>query len=61
MRKLLGLLLLVLVVANATGCTAFRDRRDAPWDPTNGRSLFEQLPNWEHPMGTQPDYRPRGV
>jgi hypothetical protein len=25
-----------------------RDRRDAPWDPPPGRSLFEQLPPWDN-------------
>ncbi len=28
------------------GC-ATRDPRDAQWDPPPGRSLFEQLPNWD--------------
>ena len=31
------------------GCTVLeRDRRDAPWDPPAGRSLFEQLPPWDN-------------
>ena len=34
------------------GCTSLgtefaRDRRDAPWDPADGRALFEQIPNWD--------------
>jgi hypothetical protein len=38
-------------VAVLTGCATdprlWRDRRDAPWDPPAGRSLFEQLPAWD--------------
>ena len=59
-RKMLRLLLLVLCVANCTACGLMRDRRDAPWDPKQGQALHEQLPNWQHPMGTQPNYRPQG-
>lgn len=30
------------------GCALqLRDYRDAPWDPKQGRHLFEQLPNWD--------------
>lgn len=29
------------------GCAVLRDPRDAPWDPPQGRHLFEQLPNWD--------------
>ena len=30
------------------GCAVqLRDYRDAPWDPKQGRHLFEQLPNWD--------------
>ena len=45
-----------------------RDRRDAPWDPAPGRSLFEQLPPWDgeaekvccgHLRSCQPHQSPR--
>ena len=40
------LLLIVLVAVSLQGCAGLlRDRRDAPWDPPPGRSLFEQIPN----------------
>jgi hypothetical protein len=35
-----------LVSVLATGCATY-DRRDAAWDPPQGRSLFEQLPAWD--------------
>lgn len=37
-------------LAALTGC-ATRDSRDAPWDPVNGQSLFEQIPNWDNNAG----------
>ncbi len=49
------------------GC-ATRDPRDAAWDPPPGRSLFEQLPNWDraaeirccgHRRTCQPHQTPR--
>ena len=47
MRMLQKLLLLVLV-ANATGCAYIaQDRRDAPWDPRPGQSLMDQIPPWD--------------
>ena len=39
------LALLSLVLALASGCGTIRDRRDAPWDPRPGQSLFDQIPN----------------
>jgi hypothetical protein len=39
-------LLLVLVVTS-TGCSVFRDPRDAPWDPKRGQVMFDQIPAWE--------------
>ena len=45
MRRLLEILLVVLAVAS-TGCSILtQDRRDAPWDPKPGRTLFDQIPN----------------
>ena len=44
--NLLRLLLLLALVANATGCAnLLRDRRDAPWDPKPGHTLMDQIPN----------------
>ena len=55
-----ALLLLSLALA-LTGCAGLaRDPRDAPWDPKPGRALHEQLPNWDHPYGVKPCYRPDG-
>jgi hypothetical protein len=39
----------VLVLASTlavTGC-ATHDRRDAPWDPKQGQTLIDQIPNWQ--------------
>lgn len=48
------MLRLLLIAAASTlllqGC-AIRDRRDAAWDPPNGRALFEQIPNWQGEAG----------
>ena len=42
------LLVLSVVLASSTGCSILTtDRRDTPWDPRGGQSLFTQLPNWE--------------
>lgn len=41
----------VLVVASLQGCAGlaehliYTDRRDAAWDPRQGRSLMDQIPN----------------
>jgi hypothetical protein len=40
------LLAVMLVAVLVTGCSHWRDRRDAPWDPRGG-SLLEQIPNEE--------------
>lgn len=45
--RMLRLVLLLALVANATACSLMRDRRDAPWDPKPGQSLFDQIPNWD--------------
>jgi len=52
------LLMFGTLMATLSGCTTIehalgelsqrRDPRDAPWDPPPGRSLFEQLPNWDN-------------
>jgi len=60
MRQIHKLALLVLVITSTSACSILRDPRDAPWDPRPGRALHEQLPNWDHPMGTKPNYRPDG-
>lgn len=41
-------LIAVIIALSLTGC-AVVDRRDAPWDPPagSGRSLLDQLPNWD--------------
>jgi hypothetical protein len=44
---MLKILSAVLVLASLQGCAVIRDSRDAAWDPPQGRSLFEQLPNWD--------------
>ena len=45
--KLIALLL--VLAATSTGCSVFRDPRDAPWDPKprSGQVLFDQIPAWE--------------
>jgi hypothetical protein len=43
MKTAVVLLCLALQLA---GCSHWRDRRDAPWDPRGG-SLLEQIPNEE--------------
>jgi hypothetical protein len=35
-----------LAVSLLQGCAQWQPM-DAPWDPPQGRSLFEQLPNWD--------------
>jgi hypothetical protein len=30
------------------GCAAIYDPRDRPWDPKQGRALFEQIPAWDN-------------
>lgn len=45
-QRCCSVLVLVSTLAAATGC-ATQDRRDAPWDPKKGTSLFDQQPNWE--------------
>ena len=49
---MLKTILLACSVAVLAGCGTVaeqlaRDPRDAAWDPPQGRSLFEQLPNWD--------------
>jgi hypothetical protein len=43
-------LFVALVAVSSVGCAAFRDPRDAAWDPDQrqARYLHEQIPNWEH-------------
>jgi hypothetical protein len=41
---------LVISLVSVTGCSntaLWRDSRDAPWDPPQGRLLFEQIPSWD--------------
>ena len=46
MPRLLLLLALVLLAVNTAGCSTVQyDRRDAPWDPKPGQTLFDQIPN----------------
>jgi hypothetical protein len=42
-------LLIVLAAASSTGC-ATHDRRDTAYDPRidQGRTLFDQMPNWDN-------------
>jgi len=50
--KSCALVLLVVLAAASTGC-ATHDRRDTHYDPkiSQGRSLFDQMPNWEYQCG----------
>lgn len=44
--RMLRVLLLLTLCASAAGCTVLQqDRRDAPWDPKPGATLFDQIPN----------------
>ena len=43
-RTLRLTVLALLCCANAA-CSLLGDRRDAPWDPKPGHSLFDQIPN----------------
>jgi hypothetical protein len=48
MRIWIKLAALSLVLAGSVGCSMLQqDRRDAPWDPKPGQTLFDQIPNWE--------------
>ena len=38
--------LLVVLLVSVAGC-AYNNPYDAPWDPPQGRQLFEQIPNWD--------------
>jgi hypothetical protein len=37
--------LLVVLLVSVAGCA--HNPYDAPWDPPQGRQLFEQIPNWD--------------
>lgn len=41
------LLVTSLLVCAASGCGLLRDPRNTPWDPPHGRTLTEQIPNWD--------------
>jgi hypothetical protein len=45
-------LLIALAAVSSTGC-ATHDRRDTAYDPriSEGRSLFDQMPNWQQQCG----------
>lgn len=50
MRTKIKLIILSLALVSSTGCSSLnkqlgQDRRDAPWDPKPGQSLFDQIPN----------------
>ena len=45
MRWMLNVLLLALA-ANLVGCASY-DPTQRPWDPKQGRALFEQIPAWD--------------
>jgi hypothetical protein len=49
MLKTISTLLAASLVVALAGCSAVpaHDRRDAPWDPKPGQTLFDQIPNWE--------------
>lgn len=47
MPKQLLIVVATLVSLQLQGCGVLRDRRDAPWDPPSGRTLFEQIPAWD--------------
>jgi hypothetical protein len=39
-------IVLILLSVQLAGCASY-DRRDAPWDPKPGRTMFDQIPNWD--------------
>ena len=39
-------IVLILLSVQLVGCASW-DRRDAPWDPKPGRTMFDQIPNWD--------------
>lgn len=47
----LKILFAVLALANLTACSLLGDRRDAPWDPKPGQTLFDQIPAWDDAAG----------
>jgi hypothetical protein len=51
LQRCCSVLLLISTVA-AAGC-ATHDRRDTAYDPriSEGRSLFDQMPNWQQQCG----------
>lgn len=60
----------VVVLAGCAGLgdVVLRDPGTAPWDPPAGRSMFEQIPNWDgaaericcgHLRSCQPHQSPR--
>ena len=44
MQNMLLVLLIAFAAVSTQGC-ATGDRRDAPWDPKPGVTLFDQIPN----------------
>jgi hypothetical protein len=43
---MLRVVLLLTLSVSLTACTTLQqDRRDAPWDPKRGQTLFDQIPN----------------
>jgi hypothetical protein len=42
-----SIIILAVLVLQLTGCAHYYDRRDAPWDPKPGQTLFDQIPNWQ--------------
>jgi hypothetical protein len=45
---MLRLVILLAVVTQLAACSILGDRRDAPWDPKQGRGIgMDQIPNWE--------------
>ncbi len=53
MQTLLKLLLITLVAVNTAACSVINvgGGRDVPWDPPQGRALFEQIPAWDGAAG----------
>jgi transposase len=41
------LVILLVLITQLAACSLLGDRRDAPWDPKQGRGIgMDQIPNW---------------
>jgi len=45
-QRCCSVLLIASTLLALAGC-ATNTRKDAPWDPKAGQTLFDQMPNWE--------------